>query len=163
MKWIGISGSWRSTCPELERDLEREVTQLLDDGNGIVTGGALGVDYAATAISLEHYPDGSHTKVILPTSLEVYTAHYLKRAKEGVITLEQAQKLIHQLETLNNLGALTLGTYTEVHKDTYYERNTQVVNASDELLAFQVNGSEGTQDTIDKARALGLAEATPLC
>jgi hypothetical protein len=29
-------------------------------------------------------------------------------------------------------------------------------NASDELIAFQVNDSAGTQDTIDKANAKGI-------
>jgi hypothetical protein len=113
--------------------------------------------YTATELALEHYPDGSHIKVMLPTTLEVYLAHYRKRADEGVITHEQANKLIQQLTLVNKLGSLAVNPKNqEVTKDTYYLRNTEVVNASDELLAFQVNESGGTQDTIDKAHTKGI-------
>lgn len=157
MKWIGVSGSWRNTCPELEEDLKREITVALENGDGIVTGGALNVDFTATEIALQHYPDGSRIKVMLPTTLEVYTAHYRKRAEEGVITHEQAEKLIYQLELVNKLDSLVINpAHREVTKDTYYLRNTEVINASDELLAFQVNNSAGTQDTIDKAKKKGI-------
>jgi hypothetical protein len=94
---------------------------------------------------------------MLPTTLEVYTAHYRKRADEGVITREQAEKLVQQLKLVNKLGSLIVNPANqEVNKDTYYLRNTEVVSASDELLAFQVNKSSGTKDTIDKARAKGI-------
>jgi hypothetical protein len=157
IKWVGVSGSWRNTSSELYDDLKREVTAVLEKGDGIVTGGALNVDYTATELALQHYPDGSHIKVLLPTTLEVYVAHYRKRADEGVITHEQAEKLIQQLTLVNKLGSLIVDTENqEVTKDTYYLRNTEVVNASDELLAFQVNDSAGTQDTIDKAHAKGI-------
>jgi drug/metabolite transporter (DMT)-like permease len=39
---------------------------------------------------------------------------------------------------------------------TYYLRNQDVVDVADELLAFQVNASGGTQDTVDKARLKGI-------
>ena len=39
-----------------------------------------------------------------------------------------------------------------VNVTTYYLRNQDVVDVADELLAFQVNASSGTQDTVDKAR-----------
>jgi ABC-type sugar transport system substrate-binding protein len=39
---------------------------------------------------------------------------------------------------------------------TYYLRNQDMVDAADELLAFQVNDSAGTQDTVDKARLKGI-------
>jgi len=157
MKWIGITGSWRKTCPELQHDLTEEVTYLLDEGNGVVTGGALGVDFHATELALNYAPDGSRLKVFLPTTLEVYTQHYRNRAKEGVITSNQAENLIHQLETVSKLGVLSVNSAeSEVNEKTYYLRNTKVLDASDELLAFQVNASEGTQDTIDKAKAKGM-------
>lgn len=156
MKWIGITGSWRNSSPELVRDLTREVESELANGNGIVTGGALGVDYIATELALESTPDGRSLKVILPTSLEIYAAHYRKRATEGVITIEQAEALIEQLERVNYLGALITLESTLVNEETYYLRNSAVVAASDEMLAFRVNESMGTQDTVEKARALGL-------
>jgi hypothetical protein len=156
MKRIGVSGSWRLSCPELEQDLEREVKQILDDGNGIVTGGALGVDYLATKLALDYSPDGSRVDVIIPTSLETYAEHYRKRAVEGVITSDQAETLIRQLETVNKLGSLTAMMHIELNPDSYFDRNTAVVKKSDELLAFQVNQSAGVQDSVEKARANGV-------
>lgn len=152
MKWIGITGSWRKSCPALEADLDREIGKILQEGNGIITGGALGVDYKATKLSLGHSPDGSRIKVILPTTLNRYINHYRKRASEGVITVEQAENLIKQLNLIYRLGALRENSkQLEVNEKAYYLRNTEVVKASDELLAFQVNKSAGTMDTINKA------------
>lgn len=156
MKWIGVTGSWRKSCPELEHDLVREVKAALQAGYGIVTGGALGVDSIATALALKFRPDGSQIRVILPTTLGIYAAHYQKRADEGVITSKQAEDLIKQLKAVNELGSLVVThKQTKVNETTYYLRNTEVVNASDELLAFQVNQSAGTGDTVDKARHQG--------
>src|SRR6185437_12323382 len=98
MKWIGISGTWRQTTPELEEDLISEVKDLLAKGYGVVSGGALGVDYLATQISLDAFPDGTRITVILPTTLTKYASHYRKRASENVITFEQAEELIAQLD-----------------------------------------------------------------
>jgi predicted Rossmann fold nucleotide-binding protein DprA/Smf involved in DNA uptake len=44
MKWIGISGSRLLTSSQVEEDVRREVRTILEQGDGIVTGGALGVD-----------------------------------------------------------------------------------------------------------------------
>jgi hypothetical protein len=41
-------------------------------------------------------------------------------------------------------------------KNAHYLRNQDVVDAADELLAFQVNASAGTQDTVDKAWIKGI-------
>jgi predicted Rossmann fold nucleotide-binding protein DprA/Smf involved in DNA uptake len=158
MKWVGISGSWRMTSQEVEQDIEREVTYILASGHGVVTGGALGVDYLATDIALKRFPDGSHIQVFLPTSLESYARHYRKRANEGAITTAQAEKLIEQLEALQKLHALTENpTVSAVNMDSYYQRNSAVIAASNELVAFQVNNSAGTQDTIDKAKSKGIS------
>lgn len=47
--------------------------------------------------------------------------------------------------------------YNVCTEETYYARNQAEIDAADEMVAFQVNGSAGTQDTIDKAHAKGLA------
>ncbi|MGH7202881.1 MAG: hypothetical protein ACREHC_00370 [Candidatus Levyibacteriota bacterium] len=49
MKWVGISGSWRITNKPVETDVRKAVGTILASNNGIVTGGALGVDYFATS------------------------------------------------------------------------------------------------------------------
>lgn len=159
MKWIGISGGWRKTNSEVERDVRHSVIDVFLNGNGIVTGGALGVDYIATDEALRIDPYASRIKVFLPTSLDIYSEHYKKRAKERVITNDQAEMLISQLEYLvkQNPGSLIENPYNKVvDKSSYYERNLEVVNASDELLAFHVNNTSGTKDTINKAKEKGI-------
>jgi hypothetical protein len=158
MKWIGISGSWRATSAEVEKDVRDAVRNIMMHGNGIVSGGALNVDYFATDEALMLNPDASRIKIFLPVTLERYVAHYRKRAEEGVITSVQAETLIAQLARLQSANPAALienKMNTECNPTTYYERNTEVVNASDELLAFIVNESAGTKDTIDKMRIKG--------
>lgn len=157
-KWIGISGSWRVTNSEIENNVRTEVRKIISDGNGIVTGGALNVDYQATdEVLISGKLD--QLKIFLPVSLDLFVAHYQRRAIEGVVTQQQAEDVIQQLTTIKKLNPNSIIenlTETTVDKDSYYRRNSEVVNASDELLAFQVNQSQGTQDTIDKAREKGI-------
>lgn len=158
MKWTGITGSWRATSEEVERDVRTAVRNIIERGDGIVTGGALNVDWFATDEALKMNPTATQIKVCLPVTLERYAAHYRKRADEGVITHEQAERLIEQLTKLKGANPAALiehPTNTVVDKTTYFERNSQVVELSDEMLGFQVNDSEGVQDTIDKAREQG--------
>ncbi|MFA6608928.1 MAG: hypothetical protein WCT07_03400 [Candidatus Paceibacterota bacterium] len=49
------------------------------------------------------------------------------------------------------------GDITQAHYDV---RHNEEVMFSDEVYAFQVNNSTGTQDTIDKAKASGLTIAS---
>ncbi|MCR4261087.1 MAG: DNA-protecting protein DprA [Candidatus Colwellbacteria bacterium] len=159
MKWIGISGS-REALPgtKAEEDVRREVRDIITRGDGIVSGGALGIDYFATDEALKLNPSAEQIKIFLPTTLEIYAKHYRSRAEEGVITKEAAEVLIQQLETLQKSNSESLienKGNAVVDKQTYYERNTDVMDASDEILAFRVTNSGGTQDTIDKAREKG--------
>lgn len=154
--WFGISGSWRATSKEVEENVRKEVREILEHGGGIVSGGALNVDFFATDEAMKIDPNA--VRIFLPVTLELYAAHYRKRAEEGVITSEQAEKLIEQLTKLKELSPDSLIENldnTVVNKDTYFERNTEVANASDALSAFQVNDSAGVQDTLDKATAQG--------
>lgn len=157
-KWIGISGSWRAMNPRIENEVRTKVRDIILSGNGIITGGALNVDYQATDEVLKlNKPE--QIKVFLPTTLSIYANHYRKRAQEGIITLQQAEDLISQLQALqkqNPNGLIENTNNKEVNNDTYYARNQEIVNASDELIAFQINNSLGTQDAIDKAKAKGI-------
>jgi hypothetical protein len=136
--------------------VHREVAAALGAGKSIVTDGALGVDYWATATTLSIDP--ARLKVILPTSLATYAAHYRRRAAEGVISAEQADDLIGQLEAVAQAGGLVEHPERPqvVNVTTYYLRNQDMVDVADELLAFQVNASGGTQDTMDRARLKGI-------
>ena len=136
--------------------MHREVATALKAGKSIVTGGALGVDYWATETALS--VDPARLKVILPTSLATYAAHYQRRATEEVISAQQAEDLIRQLEAVAQAGGLVEHPERPqvVDVTTYYLRNQDIVDVADELLAFQVNGSSGTQDTVDRARRKGI-------
>jgi len=154
--WVGISGSWRYAPSGLPDAVHREVAAALGAGKNIVTGGALGVDYWATQTALSIDP--ARLKVILPTSLATYAAHYRRRAAEGVISAQQAEDLVRQLEAVAQAGGLVEHPERPqvVDVTTYYLRNQDVVDAADELLAFHVNASGGTQDTVNRARAKGI-------
>lgn len=159
--WTAISGSWRTVAAAVERDVRASVRGILAAGGGIVSGGALGVDYIATDEALRRDPAAQSIRIILPTSLSDYANHYFKKAGEDVITPKQAQDLIGQLTAVKDANPAAL--HEMPHKvctpETYYARNTAVLDAADNLAAFQVNGSAGTQDTIDKALARGMTVA----
>jgi uncharacterized phage-like protein YoqJ len=150
--WVGVSGSWRHAPAGLRDAVHREVAATLAAGKSIVTGGALGVDYWATETVLSTAP--GRLKVILPTSFATYAAHYRQRAAEGVISAQQAEDLITQLETVARAGGLVEHPERPqvVDVPAYYLRNQDVVDVADELLAFQVGTSAGTQDTVERAR-----------
>jgi predicted Rossmann fold nucleotide-binding protein DprA/Smf involved in DNA uptake len=48
MKQILITGSWRYIRADVERDVRAAVRDILNRGDAIITGGALGVDEWAT-------------------------------------------------------------------------------------------------------------------
>lgn len=158
MKWIAISGSWRRSNPEIAHDVREAIADVMQHGDGIVTGGALGVDFVATEEALKHNPEADRIKVIIPTPLEAYAEHYRNRASEGVITIEQAEALIVLLSTVKERREESLVEmgHRALNENTYYDRNSKVLEDADELLAFQVNDSLGTQDAIDKALNLGI-------
>jgi len=159
MKWIGISGSWRATNKQVEQDVRLNVKKIIKRGDGILTGGALNVDSFALDEALKHDSKAEKIKVFIPTILILYAAHYRKRAKEGIISSKQAENLISQLSKLKEVNPKALienRENTKLNKKTYYQRDSEVIKNSDELFAFQVNDSAGTQDTINKAEQNGI-------
>lgn len=132
--------------------------KLLPTATELFRGGALNIDYLATDEAVKLNQNCDRIKIFLPTTLELYAAHYRKRADEGVITKEQAESLICQLQNLKKCNPNSIvenKTNTIVDNKTYFERNSAVVDASDVLLAFQVNESLGCEDTIQKALSQG--------
>ncbi len=157
MKWVAISGSWRVINEEVKKDVVAVVIKIIKNGDGIVTGGALGVDYIATQLVLEK-GDVKKLKMFLPIKLEKLEEHFRKRAKEGVITEAQAEMVISQWETVKKLNPDVINDstkYTEANEESYFARNNSIIKACDELYAFQINESKGVQDTIEKAKKLG--------
>ncbi|MEK7173250.1 MAG: DNA-processing protein DprA [Patescibacteria group bacterium] len=166
MKWIGISGSWRKTNKEIEEKIRSMVREIITRGDGIVSGGALGVDYIALDEALKHNAKAEKIKIFLPTTLEKYAEHYQKHARLRTITSKQAKDLINQLTKLKQTNPRALienldANFTEeTKKQMYYQRNSKIVEAADELIAFRVKteASEGlgTVDAIEKAQAKGI-------
>jgi len=166
MRWIGISGSWRKTNKEIEEKIRSIVGEIITRGDGLVSGGALGVDYIALDEALKHSAKSERIKIFLPTTLEKYAQHYQKHARLGTITSEQVKGLVNQLTKLKqtNPKALIENSDTnfteETKKQMYYQRNSKIIEACNELVAFRVKteASEGlgTADTIEKAQAKGI-------
>ena len=162
MKWIAISGSWRKINREVEKDVRQTVREIISRGDGIVSGGALNVDYIAIDEALKLDPTAKRIKIFLPTNLEIYTRHYHKRAVEGIITKGQAEELIAQLSKIKEINAASIIENKNnkiVNENTYHKRNSAIVEMADELKAFYVNigiGGVGVKDTIEKARKKGI-------
>ncbi|MBI2592625.1 MAG: hypothetical protein HYW37_00480 [Candidatus Colwellbacteria bacterium] len=162
VKWVGVSGGWAKTNDEIEGLVRKTVREIILAGQGIVSGGALGVDFIALDEALKQNPGADRIRIYIPTPLDNYTAHYRRRAEEGVITAAQAESLIRQLSSLKNVNRLSLIELerTIINEETYFERNSAVVKAADELVAFhiitEVFPGTGTLDTIVKAKEKGI-------
>ena len=125
MRWVAFSGSWRHYNSQVERDVREAVREVVNSGNGVVTGGALGVDFFATDELLRIEPTAKALKIFIPTPLGVYAAHYRVRAQEGVITQDQAEELIAQLEKVRALNPKALvgnPNNTVVDRETYFAK-----------------------------------------
>ena len=78
MLWFGISGSWQNTNEEIEKGVREAVRKVVGRGDGIVSGGALGVDYFATDEALKLNPTADIVKIFLPVELDLFAAHFRK-------------------------------------------------------------------------------------
>lgn len=167
MKWIGISGTWRTTDATVEERVRAQVRGIIARGHGIVAGGATGVDYFATDEALKAAPDAALVKVVLPSTFDDYIEH-LTSWSDGYDTGDpsvapaEIEKLVRQLHTIReaNPAAIIEGpaiAAPDICQNYYYARDTVVAQLATELVAFQVNKSKGTQDTINKAMSAGKA------
>jgi hypothetical protein len=158
MKWILFTGTWRLTNAEVEADVRSAAHEVLTRGDGIVTGGATGVDYFAMDEAMRLYPDASRLRVIIPANLKSYIYDYHTNWCTEPVTTESIsdlEKLLLHIKKANS-EALTEMPYDIIAQDHYNLRHDEEVKISHEVYAFQVNESTGTQDTIDKAQRSGL-------
>lgn len=158
IKWYAISGSWRIINNGIKKDLEDIVKEIIFKGDSIITGGALGVDYIATQVVLDYGNVKKQLKIYLPIKLDDFCIHFFKRVDEGIITKEQAEMITIQLNEVKRISPKSIFDdtgYNKANVESYYARNTSIIRNCDELYAFQVNESKGTQDAINKARKLG--------
>jgi hypothetical protein len=162
MKWIAISGSWRNTNAQVEKDVREAVSAIMRREDGVVTGGAPGVDYFAVDEALKQDTKASRIKIILPTTLKFYLHHTQLRIEEGMLAKNIGEPVIHQLNDINKTNPISIiegkDIPGKIHVEQwqYFERDGLIVAAADELIAFSVNNSEGTADTIEKARKKGI-------
>lgn len=166
MRRIAISGGWRKTNPEIENKVRQVVREIIKRGNIIISGGALGVDFIALDEALKHDRKAEKIKIFLPTTLKKYAQHYRKHARWGTIASQRVENLIKQLTHLKNINPQALienpdTNFTEeTKKRMYYERNSKIVEAANELIAFHIKTKTskgmGTLDTIKKAKIKGI-------
>ena len=159
MKWILFTGTWRLTDSRIENDVRQATRDVLSRGDGIVTGGATGVDYFAMDEAFKIDPTCANLKVIIPAHLESYVKDYYANWCHTPITTNDIAKLASLLEKIKAAAPehLVEMPYDIITQEHYNLRHNEEVKISDEVYAFQVNKSTGTQDTIDKAKASGLA------
>lgn len=160
MRWIIFTGTWRLINKEVENDVRQEARHVFERGDGLVTGGATGVDYFAMDEFIKLNPSCTRIRVFIPARLDHFIADYKKNWKHKPIedidieNLEYLLKIIKErnpsavFEVRKNSGDIT--------QDEYDLRHDEEVTFSDEVYAFQVNKSSGTGDTINKANKAGL-------
>lgn len=160
MKWVIFTGTWRLTNKEVEHDVRLAAREVFSRGDGLVTGGATGVDYFAMDEWLKLDPACTRIRIFIPARLPHFIADYYKNWKHAPITDNDIDDLSHLLSIIKERNPASV---FEVRKDSgdilqeeYDVRHNEEVTFSDEVYAFQVNNSTGTSDTIQKAQAAGL-------
>ncbi len=159
MKWILFTGTWRLTDARVEHDVRAMAKEVIQRGDGIITGGATGVDYFAMTEALAHDSSGKSLKVFLPTNLENYIHDYRTNWCKPPVTTQSIDALdvcLRKLQAARPEHLFALPYDGDITQQHYNLRHNDEVAHSDEVYAFQANDSTGTQDTIDKARAAGL-------
>ena len=154
--WVGISGSLGIRLPEVDRDVTREVERLVRRGTGIVTGGAPGVDMLAMDASLRIDPSGTHLKVVLPCSFPMFLQYVQALAFHDVISKWDAIHLTSLLHAARRKGCcIEHPEFPKLTQEAFSFRNAEVVRLSGKLLAFHVDNSGGTMNTIRHALRAG--------
>lgn len=158
MKWILFTGTWRLTNEDVEQDVRKAAREVIERGDGVLTGGATGVDYFAMDEVLKVNPTLSHLRVIIPARLESYIEDYFTNWCHEPIPQKDIDNLANILKHIKKVNptALLEMPYKVITQEHYNLRHDQEVMYSDEVHAFQVNESTGTQDTIDKSAKAGL-------
>ena len=121
-------------------------------------GGATGVDYFAMDEAMKLYPDASRLKVIIPATFASYIYDYHTNwciAPITTETIDDLKMLLQKIKDANETALIEM-PYKIITQDHYNFRHDEEIKISDEVYAFQVNDSTGTQDTIDKALKSGL-------
>ena len=161
MKWVIFTGTWRLTNKEVENDVRHAAREVYLRGDGMLTGGATGVDYFAMDEWVKLNPDCSRIRVFIPAKLDHFITDYRKNWKHSPITdsdIDDLEFLLTLIKERNPAGLFEVRKYSgDITQDLYDLRHDEQVTFSDEVYAFQVNNSTGTQNTLDKSMAAGLS------
>ena len=160
MKWIIFTGTWRLTNKEVENDVRASAREVFERGDGIVTGGATGVDYFVMDEFLKLNQDCSRMRIFIPARLTHFIADYRKNWKHHPITdtdIDNIENVLNTIQKRNPSALLEMRKDSgDITQEDYDLRQNEEVTFSDEVYAFQVNNSSGTGDTINKSKAAGL-------
>ena len=134
--------------------------KVFERGDGMVTGGATGVDFFAMDEWLKLNPECTKIRIFIPARLDHFIRDYRKNWKHDPVTDRDIDDIEYVLALIKERNPSAI---FEVRKDSgditqeeYDIRHNEEVTFSDDVYAFQVNNSTGTQDTIDKAQRAGL-------
>ncbi len=163
--WVGISGSWRTINQKIVDDVTEIVRSITSEGMGILTGGALGVDYVATEVVLKESDPEKQLRIALPINRYAYMEHFTNSSMRKKISRTQQDFLIDQLRYIDEYypniifdnskfdEELFLKFEDETYrKNSYHFRDCLIAYGCDGLIALWINGSGGVEDTINKVR-----------
>lgn len=157
MKWALFTGSRSPVNVEVENDVRAAVREVIAKGDGVLTGGAAGVDYFAMyeVASLNAL---NKLRILLPTKLEIFIEHYRQAEKDGKIEKKACDDLLHLLQSIYEQSPISFleMPFKQITLQEYFARDEEEVKYSDYVYAFQVNESAGTGHTVKKAQEAGL-------
>ena len=167
--WVGITGSWRTINQRVVDDVTEIVRYITSNGFGILTGGALGVDYIATEIVLrEQENPKQYLKIALPINRSDYLKHFMNSSLSSRIHTSQMEAIAKQIVYINkNFPEIIFDASCfdqneflkpineKYREDCYSFRNNLVVYGCDGLMPFLVNESNGVKDAIRGAKSMG--------
>ncbi len=109
--------------------MRKAVREILERKDGIVTGGATGVDYFAMDEAMKIDPLASSLKVIIPANLESYCFDYYTNWCTPPITHEIIQALEKLLKDIKNANpnALIEMPYDIITQEHYNLRHDEEV------------------------------------
>ena len=154
MKRVAILGTWKSIQTDIADDVSQFTRQVIQRGDRIMTGGSPGVEFIVIQETLKWDSLAEKLEVVLPAPLDIYKSHIMKSAVRNVITKEESDDLIRQLQGLRLKNKTTLKAMKtkEFSNDALMARNQAVADIVNEMIVFQINDSSDVEAGIERAR-----------
>ncbi len=154
MKWVAIQGSWTKINAEVTTAVRDAVREIIENGDGIISGGAPGVDMIALDQALLSNPTADRIRIYIPSLLSIYISYYQSQANTGIISNTEVAALSKQLNILQktNKYALIEGTAPSLTTSAFLNSIDTIMSMADSLTAFHVNHSDATGHAIAQAK-----------